>query len=257
VGPHGHHDLQLLYFERGGGRHRLGARSWEVRAGDLFLIPPGAVHDVGGLGDAAGWVVQFSADAMGADGGVLLSWRANPLLSPFLPRHAGGAEVGRFAVPEEDRPEWSRRFRLMETELRERRDGHREATRAYLTLALVEVARLAADVEGGLRDEPLLAGVFAFIEARYAEPISLKDVAGAVSLTPGHLATLVKRRTGRTVLDWISERRMAEARRLLAHTDEPVGKVSGLVGYGDPAYFARRFRRAHGTTPLAWRNANR
>jgi len=64
---------------------------------------------------------------------------------------------------------------------------------AYLTLLLVGVSRLAAEVEDDLRlnDEPLLAEVFGFVEERYAEPVFLKDVAMAVSLSPGHLTTVV------------------------------------------------------------------
>jgi AraC-like DNA-binding protein len=64
-------------------------------------------------------------------------------------------------------------------------------------------------------DEPLLAQVFGFIEERYRDRISLSDAARAVGLTPGHLTTVVRRKTGRTVGEWIAERRMAEARRLL------------------------------------------
>jgi len=43
------------------------------------------------------------------------------------------------------------------------------------------------------KDEPLLAEVFGFIEERYRERVSLKDVARAVSLSRGHLTTLVRR----------------------------------------------------------------
>ncbi len=51
-----------------------------------------------------------------------------------------------------------------------------------------------------LKDEPLLAGGFDFIEEHYREPILLKDVARAVSLSSGHLTTMVWRKTGRMVL---------------------------------------------------------
>ncbi len=82
-------------------------------------------------------------------------------------------------------------------------------------------------------------------------------MAAAVSLSPGHLTTVIRERTGRTVVDWISERRMAEARRLLVETSESVENIGARVGYDDPTYLARRFRSAHGQTPAAWRNANR
>ncbi|HWI45916.1 MAG TPA: AraC family transcriptional regulator [Rubrobacter sp.] len=106
-------------------------------------------------------------------------------------------------------------------------------------------------------DEPLLAEVFGFIEDRYREHISLRDVARAVSLSPGHLTTVVRRKTGRTVQEWIAERRVAEARRLLVQTDLAVEEIGRSVGYIDAGYFVRSFRHAHGMTPLGWRRASR
>jgi AraC-like DNA-binding protein len=46
---------------------------------------------------------------------------------------------------------------------------------------------------------------------------------------------------------------MAESRRLLAGTDLPIQQVARRVGFADPGYFARLFRRAHGTSPRRWR----
>ena len=78
-----------------------------------------------------------------------------------------------------------------------------------------------------------------------------------MSLSQGHLTTVVRHKTGRTVQEWIAERRMAQARRLLVETDLAVEEVGHRVGYGNPGYFVRYFRRAHGTTPLGWRRAGR
>jgi AraC-like DNA-binding protein len=61
------------------------------------------------------------------------------------------------------------------------------------------------------------------------------------------------RRTGRTVQEWIIERRMAEARSLLSDTELSVGEISRRVGMSDPGYFSRLFRRTHGTSPRKWR----
>ena len=260
-GVHAHDFLALVYFERDGGSLLSGEKRWDLRAGDAFVIPPGAVHDPGGLADARGWAAFFPAEGLAPSGsGVFLSWRAHPLLFPFVAgvdRTGGGAR--RLVVPPEERPSWSARLSALDLELRGRRDGYREAALAHLTLLLVDVGRLATEVAGELRlnDEPLLAEVFGFIEDRYGERVSLKDVARAVSLSPGHLTTVVRRKTGRTVLEWISERRLAQARRLLVETDLAVEEVGHRVGYNDPTYFVRSFRRAHGATPLGWRRAGR
>jgi AraC family transcriptional activator of pobA len=228
---------------------------------DAGYTDPGEVHDPRGLAEAEGWAAFFPAEVLAPSGsGALLSWRSHPLLFPFaagVDRAGGGAR--RLVVPPEDRPSWSARLSALDLELRERRDGYREAALAHLTLLLVDVGRLATEVVGELRlnDEPLLAEVFGFIEDRYGERVSLKDVARAVSLSPGHLTTVVRSKTGRTVLGWIAERRLAEARRLLVETDLAVEEVGHRVGYNDPTYFVRSFRRAHGATPLGWRRAGR
>ena len=260
-GAHSHsHDFLVLTFhlERDGGSLQLGDREWQIEAGDVYLIAPGEIVDPSGLEDAEGWAVYFLPEVLGSQApGTFLSWRAHPLLFPFVRGAAGGAQ--RLKVPPEDRPSWSERLSALDLELRQRHDGYREAVLSHLTLLLVGVSRLAANVVGDLRlnDEPLLAEVFGFIEDRYHERVSLRDVARAVSLSRGHLTTVVRRKTGRTVQEWIAERRMAEARRLLVETDLAVEEVGRRVGYGDPGYFVRSFRSTHGATPLGWRRAGR
>ncbi|HEX6461574.1 MAG TPA: AraC family transcriptional regulator [Thermoleophilaceae bacterium] len=259
---HAHDFLVLAYFERGGGSLRVGVREWLVDEGDVYVVAPGEVvgvgADVAGLAEARGWAVSFPPQGLGPSApSALLEWRSHPLLLPFARGAAAGAH--RLRVPEADRPSWSMHLSALDRELRERHDGCGEAAVAHLTLLLVWAGRLAADVVDDLkvRDEPLLAEVFSLIEKRYADGISLKDVAAAVALTPGHLTTVVRHKTGRTVQDWILERRLAEARRLLVETDVTVGEVGRRAGFADPVYFSRCFRRAHGTTPLRWRRAGR
>lgn len=259
--PHGDHthDFFALTYVAGT------APGSRVGAGDLLVVAPGDL--VGGaalgLGECdvlgmTGWTVMFDADVLGAQPAASpLAWGTHPLLAPFVGGRRAG--VARLAVPPDARPSWAERIDVLESELRERRSGHHAAATARLTLLLVDVARLVDRVDGGvvtdlrLNREPLLGEVFAVIERRFAEPLSLRDVAGAVGMSPGHLTTRVRERTGRTVLEWITERRMLEARRLLATTDEPVAAVAAAVGIGDPGYFARVFRREHGVSPAAWR----
>ena len=259
---HSHDFLGLTYFERGGGFLRLDDREWLLEAGDAYVISPGEVVEAGvgasALYEARGWSVAFTPEILGSQApGSFLSWRSHPLLFPFVGGAAGGAQ--RLKVPLHEQPSWSERFSALDLELRGRCDGYREAVLSHLTLLLIELSRLATDVVGDLRltDEPLLAEVFSFIEERYSERISLKDVARAVGLTPGHLTTVVGRKTGRTVLEWISECRMMEARKLLVQADLTIEEVGRKVGYGNVGYFVRHFRRAHGTTPLGWRRAGR
>ena len=100
---------------------------------------------------------------------------------------------------------------------------------------------------------PKLAPVFEFIEAHYQCPIHLHDVAQAAGYSPAYLTNLVQEQTGRTVKQWIIERRMAQARKLLVNTTRPVREVAESSGYTDAGYFTRQFRKFHGISPQRWR----
>jgi AraC family transcriptional activator of pobA len=255
---HTHDFFVLAYFDQA-------APTAPVRAGDLFVVAPGEVVGAAafalgdhGLHGVSGWSVMFDAALLGAAPAASpLAWGTHPLLSPFVGGRRPG--IARLFVAPAARAAWVARIAALEAELRERRGGHHAAATAHLTLLLVDVARLVDGVDGGvvtdlqLNREPLLGEVFAVIERRFTGPLSLRDVAKEVGISAGHLTTRVRERTGRTVLEWITERRLVEARRLLATTDAPVAAVAAAVGIPDPGYFARIFRRAHGVSPAAWR----
>lgn len=122
---------------------------------------------------------------------------------------------------------------------------------------LIDTARLAAGLQKCLlQSQPLLNSVFSFIEAHYQDSISLREVAEAVGRSPAYLTDLVRRETGKTVLCWIVERRMAEARRLLLETNQSVEQIAEAVGYIDRRHFSRQFLRLHEATPQAWRSTH-
>jgi AraC-like DNA-binding protein len=254
---HAHDFLVLAYFERGVGALRLDNHVWHVAGGDAFVIAPGEVvravaHEP--VRAASGWTVFFPAEVIASGAlGAFQTWRAHPLLFPFVGPTAGGAQ--RLRVPPDEQAAWSEHVAAIERELQEPRDGSSEAVLAHLTLLLVRVSRVSVDLGADLRlrNEPLLAAVFEFIEEHYVEPISLSDIAAAVGLTPGHLTTVVRRKTGRPVQQWITERRMAEARKLLRETDLTVEAIAIRTGHRQPSFFIKQFRRDHSDTPAAWR----
>jgi AraC-like DNA-binding protein len=241
--------------ERGRHIHDFPALWYVPSVGLVYVAAAGEVLDPERLEYLCdGVAVFFDPAALGEDGrSPWPAWRGHPLLFPFLHGHSGG--VLRLEVPVARRSMWDNAIRSIEAELTARHDGYRQAALAHLTLLLIELARLARDVVADLRrsGEPLLAEVFAVIDRRHAEPLALRDLADELGMTPGHLTTVVRRRTGRTVGEWIVERRMAAARELLAQTDLPVAEVARRVGISDPGYFSRLFGRAHGTSPREWR----
>lgn len=253
--------FQLVFIEDGRGTYRIGTENLAAGPGDLFFIAPGQQHDPAGLGDTTSWVIIFGVDALGLASrhGTATSLIADDLfLTAFLGperRPAGN----RCAVPLEDRLRWLARLASLKGELRSQAVGSSLAAHALLQLLLIDVVRAIRPLGGAVSPQrcPVLVSVFRFIDRRFRFPIGLADVAKAVARSPSYLTDLVRRETGRTVLQWIIERRMAEARRLLLESDVRVKAIGQAIGYDDAGHFIRLFSRSHDLPPQRWRLARR
>lgn len=101
---------------------------------------------------------------------------------------------------------------------------------------------------------PQLQEIFAFIEANYHQSIGLNQIAKIFQYTPAYLTSLVRRLTGKTLYQWIVQRRMFQARQLLLSSNLSVNQVAFAVGYLDPGHFIKHFKKIHHRPPLLWRN---
>ena len=80
--------------------------------------------------------------------------------------------------------------------------------------------------------------------------------ARTLAVSSSHLNAVVRRQLGRSPTDLIQERVALEARRLLLHTDETAARVGYALGFDDPSYFARFFKRRTGKSPTTFRGSS-
>lgn len=260
---HAHAFYELILVTGGRGVHRVGADTFDASAGTLFLIAPQLVHDGRGLGSATGWVVLFEADAAQAPephGLASPGGRSSSLLFDAF-RDAAALRPEALLLDGDTLGRVVDSVERMALELQARPFGYGLAVRSLMQLMLLEVARHARRVGvipprvDGVTRSTLIAKVFADIDSHFSQRSELRDAGRRLGLSAGHLTTTVKRETGRTYGEWLIERRMMEARRLLCATDKPVADIAAEVGYAEVASFQRRFRQHHGKTPAHWRAA--
>lgn len=91
------------------------------------------------------------------------------------------------------------------------------------------------------------------------QPVNLQVqyFAGKLNLHPNYLNAVIKSKTGRTVLDWITRRAVNVAKSLLIDTTYSAKEISYLLGYSEPTHFGRFFKKHTNLTPIAFRKSSR
>jgi AraC-like DNA-binding protein len=94
------------------------------------------------------------------------------------------------------------------------------------------------------------------IQQEFADPkISTEAIAVKVQYHRGSLSRMFHRHTGVTIMDYLTQTRLQEARTLLRHTDEKIADVSRMCGFRQPTYFCRWLRKHAGMGPSELRQS--
>ncbi|MFC9728995.1 AraC family transcriptional regulator [Streptomyces roseolus] len=237
--PHRHTFYEIVHVVEGTGAHVIDTESYALRPPQLGVILPGQVHWWEGVRGLEGSLVLFTPEFL-VDGpddlGLLRRLGERPWVDLDAAAHA--------------------RTSLLMGELAEEYrggdDGFAGVLRSLLHVLLVRAARMP----GGQAVVPSqgLAGEFLKLVADAGGGgVSVRECAGRLGVTPGYLTEVVRAATGRTPAALLREARAREAQRLLVATGLSVRQVGARVGFDDPAYFCRFFRREVGMSPGGFR----
>lgn len=104
---------------------------------------------------------------------------------------------------------------------------------------------------------PLIERSIDMIEAYFSRPLSLTRAAEELKVSSNYLSLRFKQEVGKPFSDYLCEKRIAQAKKLLANTDLSIASIANECGFPDQNYFTRVFHRAEETTPSEYRKMNR
>jgi AraC-like DNA-binding protein len=262
---HRHEYFQIQLHVGGNATHQVGATTLKLGPGSMCFVLPYRVHRAGRFPGSRFYVINFEQrflrslpDVHPLDLEDVPLERA-PELAPFLFQ-----EHLEFSLAGDDLVVAQNLCRSMVQENSNRRYCSLEIIHAQLILLLTMVCRryegrllalAGAQVQLRARRDAL-SRVVRHMRQSIGSRITLTEAAAAAHLSPNYLTHLLKKETGKTFIDLVTSTRMERARQLLAETNLRIREIAGQVGFGDEAYFTRRFKQYFKTTPRTYRNSS-
>lgn len=246
--PHSLDAYDLVLITRGRGWCFLDSHRHAVRPGQVIFTTPGQVRD---------W------QARGVDGISLFfhtlfldDFYTDAMFLHRMPFFHGPPGSGQLLLSRAATAELRQRLVAMRGEILRLRPDSTHLLRAQLYETLVILARryAATHRQPAHRVPHRLTVSFQEMVERHArQRHTVTHYARALAVSPNHLNAVCRQHLGRSAKNVIQERLAVEARRLLLYSDESAERIGYLLGFRDPSYFTRFFRRESGRTPSAFR----
>jgi len=264
---HWHNYVELVYVVRGEAQHVFENTSYDIQAGDVFIINPGELHTYRVEEGLELEIINclFSADLI--EQSMLREIGISPSMDyfyvhPFMDRSERFHNLlnlrGHSAI---------RTLSLLEgmiEEIQNKCCGYKMLIRLQMVELLVLLSRYygsrvpPTDGKNGRANERhlLVRRVCGYLERSYEKKQSVLEISELFNVSSRQLNRIFNEVVGMTVVDMIHKIRIEKAKHLLSETDEKIIMIAGIVGYDDPAFFGRLFLREVGCTPRKYRSSS-
>ncbi len=244
IEPHRHGDLvQLLYVQSGQAELQVEGQTSRVEQPALQVVPALSVHGFRFSRDIQGQVLTLALPLAEQLAGAL---DGQPL------QRAACYPVG------EAKGYLNGLFESIGAEYAGQAPGRELMLQSLLGQLLVWINRRAlqqaqAEASQPDRGRAHLQGFTHLLEAHFREHRPIEHYAASLGISAAHLNALCRRLAGQSALQMINQRLLLEAKRCLVYTAMTINQVSDSLGFSEPAYFSRFFKRGTGQSPKAFR----
>lgn len=236
----------IMWVTGGVGWRYIDFQAYPIQPHTLYFITPGQVHSWNIQAPLTGYAILFLRDFL-------------LFQKDYLHRFDFFHRIDQAPVIDLNDDQVEPFQHLVEVMMREyysNQPGRMQVIQSYLQIFLIQAQRYyaASDTTNPPRADLLLIDAFQrSIDQHYLSVRTVRQYANMLAITPEHLTTVAKQRTGSTASGLIRSRIIMEAKRLLAYTDQTVAQVCHQLHFDDPSYFSRYFKRETGQSPVTFR----
>ncbi|MDR9854850.1 AraC family transcriptional regulator [Paenibacillus sp. VCA1] len=250
---HWHEHFEFLVMKRGNAVFHIDSRPYVLQEGEVALIPGGSLHV--GYSLAKG---DVHYDCVVVNASLFREWLHDPLHIQFVAPYLEGRRQFPVKLSEREETDSSCMPLLHDIigELAAKPPAYPLIVKSKLHLLFSLLARLHMPDPQEFRPEAVyfpnrerFKELIQYVDANFAEKMTVEQAAGQVNLNPYYFCKLFKRLTGLTFIEYVNTCRMKEARRLLLATNDSVTDIAAKVGCENPNYFTKMYKRYIGLTP--------
>jgi len=142
-------------------------------------------------------------------------------------------------------------FDMNEREKLYKLSSHQE----ILNWSISKIKLIAETIENIKKEhaDSIIAKAIEFINENYTKDINLADVSKYVAVSPYYLSKLFKSERDKNFIEYLTDLRIEAAKKMLMDSEMSAKEVCYAVGYSDPSYFSKVFRKITGLTPVEYR----
>lgn len=252
--PHVHTFYEILWFFEGNGTHTVDFQDYEVKPNSIFFLSPGQVHNFDGITRHRGISLKLCTDFLkyeNAEEDIFIKYNmfnAFDIAPYFLISDSSVAEH-LCGLIESMREEQGHADDF----------GHMEILRALVKVFLVNVQRHgmrpdALPLQTARASNRLFLLFRKTLEQEYDRMHTVKDYADRLNVSSKTLTNSVTECSSKSPLAFINDRVILEAKRLLRFSNLMVKEIAYRMGYDDPSYFVKFFKRQTGYLPSDFRD---
>ncbi|MCP4046178.1 MAG: helix-turn-helix domain-containing protein [Gammaproteobacteria bacterium] len=236
--PNGSRDHIIIFCTAGRGWLEMNGNEWSLAKNDAFLVPRGIPHAYGADPDQpwSNYWVHYRG-RQGAAFAQLIGGSDSPVI--HLQRYE---EV--VACIEQ-------LYQYMGN-MHARSELIAASGALSQLLCLIQFRMATAEPKGRTAEEGIQRSID-FMHKNLAKKLRLGDLANVAGMSPGHYGLFFRRSRDNTPLDYFNRLKIQKACELLKTTARPVGSIGESVGFTDPYYFSRMFRKMMGHSPRGYR----